>query len=119
MVKKKEAVQVSSIAHKYIEAKDISGNRLNLVACLAALVVLLIGFLVNRLIENDWLTFNIPIVVLTIFLGVYVLFALRIAKQWERAVVLRLGKFSRLKGPGVFFIIPVIESVVQVVDMRI
>ena len=119
MVKKKEAVQVSSISRKYIEAKDISGNRLNLVACLAALVVLLIGFLVNRLIENDWLTFNIPIVVLTIFLAICVLFALRIAKQWERAVVLRLGKFSRLKGPGMFFILPIIDSVAQIVDMRI
>jgi regulator of protease activity HflC (stomatin/prohibitin superfamily) len=119
MAKKKEAAQVSSIAHKYIEAKDISGNRLNLVACLAALVVLLIGFLLNRLIENDWLTFNIPITVLTILLADCVLFALRIAKQWERAVVLRLGKFSRLKGPGMFFILPIIESVTQIVDMRI
>lgn len=118
MAKKKEAA-VSSIARKYIEAQDVTGNRLNLVACLAAALILLIGFLVNRLVERDWLTLNIPVAVLTILLALFMLFGLRIAKQWERAVVLRLGKFSRLKGPGVFFIIPIIESVAQIVDMRI
>jgi regulator of protease activity HflC (stomatin/prohibitin superfamily) len=46
-------------------------------------------------------------------------FGIKIANQWERAIVLRLGKFRALKGPGPFFIIPIIETVTQSVDMRI
>jgi regulator of protease activity HflC (stomatin/prohibitin superfamily) len=45
--------------------------------------------------------------------------SLRIADQWERAVVLRLGKFTELKGPGLFFIIPVAEKVAYWIDNRI
>ena len=89
------------------------------VSGLAAVVVLILGFLVNRLIQGDWRTFNTPVAVVTIFLSIYVLLALKIAKEWERVVVLHLGKFSRLKGPGIFFIVPLIESIAQVVDMRI
>ncbi|MCU0917072.1 MAG: slipin family protein [Planctomycetes bacterium] len=43
----------------------------------------------------------------------------QVAEQWERFVILRLGKFHRLKGPGLFFIIPIVETIAQVVDMRI
>lgn len=45
--------------------------------------------------------------------------SIRISEQWERAVVLRLGKFKGLKGPGPFFIIPVIDSVSMYIDQRI
>ena len=44
--------------------------------------------------------------------------AVRMVAQWQRAVVLRLGKFVGLKGPGLFFIIPLVESVSNVVDTR-
>jgi len=92
---------------------------INLVAWLVALVIVLLGAMANRSIEKDWFTFNMPIVLITLFLSVYTLLALKIAKEWERVVVLRLGKFNRLKGPGMFFIIPLIDSIAQVVDMRI
>ena len=45
--------------------------------------------------------------------------SVKIADQWEKAVVLRLGKFTGLKGPGVFFIVPVIEKVAYWIDNRI
>jgi hypothetical protein len=45
--------------------------------------------------------------------------SLQIAYQWERAVVLRLGKFRTLRKPGVFFILPVIDKVARFVDQRI
>ena len=38
-------------------------------------------------------------------IGIYILFALKVASQWEKAVVLRLGKFYKLSGPGPFWII--------------
>lgn len=44
--------------------------------------------------------------------------SIRMVKQWERAIVLRLGKFSGARGPGLFFITPLIESVSTVLDLR-
>jgi regulator of protease activity HflC (stomatin/prohibitin superfamily) len=48
-----------------------------------------------------------------------VLLCLRIALQWDRAVVLRLGTFHALKGPGVFWLAPFVDRVARFVDMRI
>jgi hypothetical protein len=45
--------------------------------------------------------------------------ALQIANQWDRAVVLRFGKFHGLRPPGVFFLFPVVDAVAQYVDQRI
>ena len=45
--------------------------------------------------------------------------AIRIADQWERAVVLRMGKYKGLKGPGPFMIIPIIDSVTAYIDQRV
>ncbi|HTR54842.1 MAG TPA: slipin family protein [Kofleriaceae bacterium] len=52
-------------------------------------------------------------------LGLYLAFAPRVASQWERGVVLRLGKFTGLRGPGLFWIIPLLDRVVVWVDVRI
>ncbi len=57
----------------------------------------------------------IPIMVLAF----YLLFAIQVAKQWEKAVVLRFGKFRGLKGPGLFWIIPIIDSVTTWIDHRV
>ncbi|MCX7839946.1 MAG: slipin family protein [Anaerolineae bacterium] len=48
-----------------------------------------------------------------------VLFALKIANQWEKAIVLRFGKFNRVAGPGLFWIIPIIETIPTWVDQRV
>ncbi len=57
--------------------------------------------------------------VLGLGLGLNVLFALKIANQWERAVVLRFGKFSHLAGPGLFWIIPLVNTIPTWVDQRV
>ena len=49
----------------------------------------------------------------------YILFALKVAHQWEKAVVLRLGKFHGLRGPGMFWIIPIIDSTTNWIDHRV
>jgi len=95
------------------------GCRVPSVAWLAGILIVLAGLGVHWLLRGGLEPLNVPIVVITVLIAVYVLLALKIARQWERFVVLRLGKFHRLKGPGMFFIIPIIESVAQVVDMRI
>jgi regulator of protease activity HflC (stomatin/prohibitin superfamily) len=45
--------------------------------------------------------------------------AIKVADQWDKAVVLRLGKFHSLRGPGLFFIIPVIDSIPYWIDTRV
>ena len=45
--------------------------------------------------------------------------SIHIALQWEKVVVLRLGKYSRTKGPGVYFTIPIFEQVALVADQRV
>ena len=45
--------------------------------------------------------------------------AIKIADQWEKAVVLRLGRFHSLRGPGLFFIIPIIDTVAYWIDTRV
>jgi regulator of protease activity HflC (stomatin/prohibitin superfamily) len=52
-------------------------------------------------------------------LGTYILFALKVASQWEKAVVLRLGKFHSLRGPGVFWIVPIIDTIPSWIDHRV
>lgn len=58
-------------------------------------------------------------VVFWTLLGTYILYALKVASQWEKAVVLRLGKFHALGGPGVFWIIPIIDSIPSWIDHRV
>ena len=62
---------------------------------------------------------NIPVFILLLLLSGLAASAIRIADQWERAVVLRMGKYSGLKGPGPFMIIPVIDSVSTYIDQRV
>ena len=45
--------------------------------------------------------------------------AVQVANQWERAIVLRLGRFQSLAGPGLFFIIPIIDAVAYRIDVRV
>jgi len=58
-------------------------------------------------------------VVVWMLIGTYIMFALKVASQWEKAVILRLGKFYSLRGPGVFWIIPIIDSIPSWIDHRV
>jgi regulator of protease activity HflC (stomatin/prohibitin superfamily) len=61
----------------------------------------------------------IGIGVITFLVAIIVSAAIKIADQWEKAVVLRLGRFQSLRGPGIFFIIPVIDTVAYWIDIRV
>ncbi|MGH7155480.1 MAG: slipin family protein [Acetobacteraceae bacterium] len=61
-------------------------------------------------------------IVVYVIIGLIVLgwiFSVRVATEWQRAVVLRLGRFHKVKGPGVYLLIPIIDRATQVIDMRI
>ena len=45
--------------------------------------------------------------------------SVKIADQWDRVIVLRLGKFLSIKGPGLFFIIPIIDTIPYIIDTRV
>jgi regulator of protease activity HflC (stomatin/prohibitin superfamily) len=52
-------------------------------------------------------------------IATYFLFAIKVASQWEKAIVLRLGKFVGLKGPGLFWIVPIVDTVPSWIDHRV
>jgi regulator of protease activity HflC (stomatin/prohibitin superfamily) len=52
-------------------------------------------------------------------LGLYFLFAIRVVKQWEKVAVLRFGRFIGMREPGLFLIIPVVDTLSPVVDQRV
>jgi regulator of protease activity HflC (stomatin/prohibitin superfamily) len=58
-------------------------------------------------------------VIAAIVVALLVVLSLQIAQAWERAVVLRVGKFAHVSGPGLFFLIPIVDSVAAWVDQRV
>jgi regulator of protease activity HflC (stomatin/prohibitin superfamily) len=58
-------------------------------------------------------------VTVTTLIGIYILFALKVASQWEKAIVLRLGRIHKLAGPGPFWIIPIIDTIPTWIDHRV
>ena len=65
----------------------------------------------------DWLIGTYVLGVTLI--GIYILFAIKVASQWEKAVVLRLGKFYKLAGPGLFWIVPIVDTIPSWIDHRV
>ncbi|WP_293714866.1 slipin family protein [uncultured Parabacteroides sp.] len=62
---------------------------------------------------------NMPVLLFLILISSLLALSIRVADQWERAVVLRMGKFKGLKGPGPFMIIPILDSVSAYIDQRV
>jgi regulator of protease activity HflC (stomatin/prohibitin superfamily) len=52
-------------------------------------------------------------------LGLYLMFSLKVVQQWEKVAVLRLGRYVGLRGPGMFHIIPIVETLSAYVDQRV
>lgn len=53
------------------------------------------------------------------FVGMYLLFAIKVVDQWEKVAVLRFGRFRGLRGPGLFLIVPVFDTLSRYVDQRV
>jgi len=82
-------------------------------ATLIFIVILAIGAGLAFAMERAWIG------VIAFVIALVVSLAIRVANQWERVVILRLGKFRSLKGPGLFFIIPVIDAIPYWIDTRV
>jgi regulator of protease activity HflC (stomatin/prohibitin superfamily) len=59
------------------------------------------------------------VAILLVVIGIVVCAALKMAQQWEKAVVLRAGKLSGIKGPGLFLIVPILDNITAWIDQRI
>jgi hypothetical protein len=62
---------------------------------------------------------SVSIAVLSFIVASIVANAVKVADQWERVVVLSLGEFRSLEGPGLFFIVPILETVPFRIDVRV
>jgi SPFH domain/Band 7 family protein len=86
--------------------------RMNVVSIVIFIASFAIGALAAQALNNP-----VPVIVMAI-VGIILMQAPRIAEQWERAVVLRLGRFVGLRGPGLFWIVPFVDRVSAWIDQR-
>jgi len=87
--------------------------RPNVVAALI-LIVAVLGAFITLAKTNNPIAFGIWIVA-----GVLLSFSPKVAQQWEKGVILRLGKFVGLRGPGLFWIVPLLDRVSMYIDQRV
>ncbi len=90
-----------------------SDMRLSSVGVTLCIVCAAVGAVMSGLLGNP-----APGIV-GVLAGVYLLFSLRIADQWEKVAVLRFGKYAGLRGPGLFHMIPVVDKLSKYVDQRV
>jgi regulator of protease activity HflC (stomatin/prohibitin superfamily) len=67
-------------------------------------------------VAEGWIA--LEVIVLSL-IATYIMLALKIANQWEKAIVLHLGRFQRLAGPGLFWIVPIIDTLANWIDHRV
>jgi regulator of protease activity HflC (stomatin/prohibitin superfamily) len=94
------------------ETVGVTGPRVNVVAFGLVLSAAAIGGIASLLMRNP-----IPLGLMLI-VGAVLMQSPRIAQQWERAVVLRLGRFAGLRGPGLFWVVPFVDRVSSWIDQR-
>ena len=85
----------------------------NSVAVSGFLICLIAGAIVTESIHR-----SLPAVLATL-VGLYLLYAIKVVRQWEKVALLRFGQFVGLRGPGIFFIVPIVEALSAVVDQRV
>ncbi len=95
---------------KSLELEYASKNRVSVTAfilCAGA------GALATAYVNRPW-----PAIAGTL-IGLYLLFAIKVMQPWERVALLRLGRYIGLRGPGLFFIVPVYVAISPFVDQRV
>ena len=79
-------------------------------------VAIISAIIMDGHIDGGWIGLY---VIAMILVGTNILFALKVASQWEKAVVLRLGRFHGLRGPGLFWLIPIVDTIPSWIDHRV
>jgi regulator of protease activity HflC (stomatin/prohibitin superfamily) len=106
----------SAIVNNSNQGSHISG-----ISTFMFIVALVIGFAGAVMMFNSGVAFGYVLLYFGFwfFIGVIFMYSLRVAQQWEKGVLLRLGKFRGLRGPGVFWVMPFIDSVPAWIDQRV
>ena len=87
---------------------DISGPGIAaFLACLAA------AFVSARLLHS-----SIALIV-ALAAGIYLMFSIKVVQQWQRVAILRFGRYRGLRGPGIFLIVPIMDTLSRFVDQRV
>jgi regulator of protease activity HflC (stomatin/prohibitin superfamily) len=87
---------------------DISGPGIA-----AFLVFLIAGIAASKLLHSP-----APLLV-AIAAGIYLMFSIKVVQQWQRVAILRFGRYRGLRGPGIFLIVPVMDTLSRFVDQRV
>jgi regulator of protease activity HflC (stomatin/prohibitin superfamily) len=85
----------------------------NVVSALLFIVIAGTGALVTLVLRSP-----VPVII-GVLVGIFAAMSPRVAQQWERAIVLRLGRYVGMRGPGLFWIFPFIDSVARLIDQRV
>jgi regulator of protease activity HflC (stomatin/prohibitin superfamily) len=95
-------------------------NKLHMSGVAVALFVIsvAIGAGISTALGNQVTGNQVPLV-LGLLVGTYLLFSIKIADQWEKVAVLRLGRYIGLRGPGIFHVIPIVDTLSRFVDQRV
>jgi regulator of protease activity HflC (stomatin/prohibitin superfamily) len=86
---------------------------INRVAVTASVGCMIAGLIAGNILHHPWPR------IAGVVVGLYLLLAIKVVRQWEKVALLRLGKYAGLRGPGLFMIIPIIESLSPYVDQRV
>src|ERR1700680_3773170 len=86
---------------------------INRVAVTAFVVCIVTGAIIGAIVRQPALLISGGLV------GLYFLFAIKVVQQWEKAALFRLGRYVGLRGPGLFHIVPVLETLSPYVDQRV
>jgi regulator of protease activity HflC (stomatin/prohibitin superfamily) len=89
----------------------------NLFNSISVTVLIIVSALLTVLFYLNYL--DIKLFIVLIILTILITSSIKIADQWEKAVLLRMGKYIGLKGPGLFFIVPIIDNVIDYIDQRV
>lgn len=113
------------MATKFFDAKSLlkpNTNELHIppiavMIFVALMVIAVLGALVmDGKVADGWIG---AFVIFWLLIGTTLLYSMKVASQWEKAVVLRLGKFMGLRGPGLFWIVPLVDAIPTWVDQRV
>jgi regulator of protease activity HflC (stomatin/prohibitin superfamily) len=113
MVKRSRAIPVEARAAM---RAHVPGVALAAFLALEMAAAIIAGVMQALRVDGLWIG-----VVFTILLGLsfYILFGLKVADQWEKAVVLRFGRFRGLRGPGMFWLTPIVDRAPVWIDHRV
>lgn len=88
-------------------------QKINSVGVTVFLLCIFVGLTAARITHMPWVALACG------FAGLYLMFAIVVVDQWEKVALLRFGRYRGLRGPGLFLIIPIAETISRYVDQRV